>query len=261
MTKKHDIIWLDRVDSTNDEARRHISRLDNLSVLSAVEQTGGRGQRGNSWLSQPGLNLTFSIMLKFGQKPMHEFRAADQFAISQIASLSAIDLLSAYDIKAHIKWPNDIYADNRKICGMLIENSVRDGMLSSSIIGIGLNVNQTDFAPSLPNPISMALFNARKDGDSHELYSVDRLLEEFMDIFKGYYGRYLNISGGLARLRKLYLAQLWKMNEPATYIDTASGTKFNGIIRGLSGIGLLQVEDTDKGELKEFAFKEISFSI
>lgn len=251
MTKKHDIIWLDTVDSTNEEVRRHISELDNLSVVSAFRQTAGRGQRGNTWSSEDGCNLTFSILLK-----NLEIRAADQFVLSEIAALSVVDLLAIHDIDAVIKWPNDIYADKEKICGILIENSLRDSYISYSIIGIGLNVNQKTFDPSLPNPTSMALSSKGKKDERFELKS---LLEEFMRIFKEYCSRYLNITGGYARLRKLYLAQLWRLDEPAPYIDMNGGTRFNGIIRGLSDIGNLMVEDTEKGELREFAFKEIGY--
>ena len=159
MTKKHDIIWLESTDSTNEEAGRRISDLDNLSVLSAVRQTEGRGQRGNSWSSNDGENLTFSIVLKYGNGEgfIPEIRAADQFAISEAAALAVVDLLASYDIEAKIKWPNDIYVGNRKICGILIENAIRGSYIANSIIGIGLNVNQQTFDPSLPNPTSMLL--------------------------------------------------------------------------------------------------------
>ena len=249
MTKKHDIIWLDSVDSTNNEAKRQIDTLDNLSVLSALRQTSGRGQRGNTWSAAAGENLTFSIVMKYGQ-----VRAIDQFVISEITALSVVDFLALHGICARIKWPNDIYVDDRKICGILIEHSVRDAMLSSSIVGIGLNVNQRNFDVNLPNPTSMALCTA-------EEYSLTSLLEEFMDIFSSYCTRFINITGGFSRLRKLYLSQLWRMETDARYIDLTTSEEFTGRIKGLSNIGHLQIEDTKKGELKEFAFKEISYII
>ena len=256
MAKKHDIIWLESVESTNDEARKHISDLDNLSVLSAYRQTAGRGQRGNTWSSKAGQNLTFTIILKSGDTPMSEIRAIDQFAISEIAALSVTDLLASHGIEAKVKWPNDIYVGDRKICGILIENSVRDGMLSSSLVGIGLNVNQTRFPDSLPNPTSMLLINPDNEG-----IVLSPLLERFMDIFKSYCRRYLNITGGLNRLRMLYLGQIWHKDMTARYIDNSDGHVFTGIIRGISEIGHLLVEDTEKGELREFAFKEISYIV
>ena len=98
MENMTDIIWLDRVKSTNDEARRHISEIDNLSVLSALEQTDGRGQHGNKWSSQPGENLTFSIVIK-------DFRikSNEQSAISQVTALSLTDFLESHEISAKIK--------------------------------------------------------------------------------------------------------------------------------------------------------------
>jgi BirA family biotin operon repressor/biotin-[acetyl-CoA-carboxylase] ligase len=254
MAKKHDIIWLDTVDSTNEEVRRRISDLDNLSVVSAFSQSAGRGQRGNTWSAKAGENLTFSILARHAG-----IRALDQFVISEITALSVVDLLAIHGINARIKWPNDIYVGDRKICGILIENSLKESFVSTSIIGIGLNVNQTCFDPSLPNPTSMALSAPSEEpGPSYDLKYT---LEDFMEIFSGYCRRYLNITGGYARLRKLYLAQLWRKDEPAKYVDTSTGLGFTGIIRGLSDIGHLIVEDTEKGELKEFAFKEIGYII
>jgi hypothetical protein len=95
---------------------------------------------------------------------------------------------------------------------------------------------------------------------SHSL-SLEPLLEELVDIFKGYCYRYLNITGGLSRLRKLYLSQMWRKDIQADYMDISDAHIFKGIIRGLTDIGLLIVEDTEKGELKEFAFKEIGYII
>lgn len=198
MESKTDIIWLERVDSTNDEARRHISEIDNLSVVSALEQTKGRGQRGNRWSSQPGENLTFSLVVK-------DFRikANEQSAISQTTALSLVDLLSRHEIKARIKWPNDIYAGDEKICGILIENSLKGSEIDWSIIGIGLNVNQTTFPEDLPNPTSMKLCT----GNSNP-YNTREILEEFMGIFTGYYREYLNGNGALNRLEEQFVSNL-----------------------------------------------------
>lgn len=261
MTKKHDIIWLESIDSTNEEARRRLPELDNLSVLSAHQQTAGRGQRGNIWTSAPGENLTFSLVLKYGPGGITPIRATDQSAISEVTALSIVDLLSSHSIESKIKWPNDIYVGDRKICGILIEHSVRDAYLSYSIVGVGLNVNQTEFDPALPNPTSMMLSSSCHPEQSEGSIPLHPLLEEYMDIFKGYCSRYLNITGGLSRLRKLYLSQMWRKDVPARYIDCSDCREFEGIIRGLSDIGHLLVEDTEKGELKEFAFKEINYII
>ena len=155
MKNVNDIIWLDNVDSTNEEAKRRFHICDNLSVLSAISQTSGRGQKGNVWISETGQNLTFSIILKLSDERTRRIQAYDQFAVSEIAALAVSDYLNSLDIPAMVKWPNDIYVKDKKICGILIENMIRGEWLSGSIIGIGLNVNQDTFDPSLPNPTSM----------------------------------------------------------------------------------------------------------
>jgi biotin-[acetyl-CoA-carboxylase] ligase BirA-like protein len=269
-----------------------------------MSQTSGRGQRGNTWLSEPGANLLFSIVLKFEGEDRQRRSAVpvvlayDQFVISQIASLSVVDLLGAHDIQARIKWPNDIYVGNRKICGMLIENAVRGKWISSSIIGIGLNVNQRNFDVNLPNPTSMALCSLEKELSGTEnhytssgsssatssVYQLDQLLEEFMDIFTEYIDRFCHITGGYNRLNKLYHAQLWRLDQPADFIDLTAGdtdfssgttdlpvgsisnesplspggTPFRGTIRGTSPVGHLLIELPD-GTTREFAFKEIAY--
>jgi BirA family biotin operon repressor/biotin-[acetyl-CoA-carboxylase] ligase len=263
MKRDYDIIWLDSVDSTNDEVRRHIDELDNLSVVSVLSQSCGRGQRGNSWISEPGKNLLFSVLLKysdvFGDTSMSpQVLAYDQFVISQLTSLAVVDLLASHDIEARIKWPNDIYAGGRKICGMLIENTVRGKSLGTSIIGIGLNINQRNFDVNLPNPTSMVL---AKEGFSEvetEDFDTHVLLEEFMDILTEYIDRFCHITGGYNRLSKLYLSQLWRLNEPTEFLDTARNIRFRGIIRGTSPVGHLLVELPD-GTTREFTFKEIAY--
>ena len=277
MSKKHDIIWLESVDSTNEEAKRHISDIDNLSVLSALEQTAGRGQRGNTWTSTPGENLMFSIVLKD-----LKISARDQFVLNEIASLSVVDFLSMHGISARIKWPNDIYVGSKKICGILIENSLQGSAISSSIIGIGLNINQRNFNVNLPNPTSMVLCRA-EDGT----LDINRCLEEFMDIFTTLHDRFLTSACDLSPLRQSYLDTLWRSGEASRFIDYTilpgghlegpmnictekapdtgipssdqTGNEFPGIIRGLSPTGNLLVEDLSTGLTREFGFKEIGY--
>ncbi len=277
MSKKHDIIWLESVDSTNEEAKRHISDIDNLSVLSALEQTAGRGQRGNTWTSTPGENLMFSIVLKDPK-----ISARDQFVLNEIASLAVVDFLSMHGISARIKWPNDIYVGVKKICGILIENSLHGSAISSSIIGIGLNINQRNFNVNLPNPTSMVLCRA-EDGP----LDIHRCLEEFMDIFNSLHDRFLTSACDLSPLRQSYLSSLWRSGKPSRFIDYTilpgghldgpmnictekapdtgisssdqTGNEFPGIIHGLSPTGNLLVEDLSTGLTREFGFKEIGY--
>jgi len=284
MTKKYDIIWSEELDSTNEEARRRISELDNLSVLSVERQTAGRGQRGNRWISAAGENLTFSIILKFltgdaasaesagDSAVLPQLKAKDQFVLSEISSLALVRLLENHGIRASVKWPNDIYIGSCKVCGMLIENSILGSSVSSSIIGIGLNVNQRNFDVSLPNPTSMLLEDMKKEFD------LPALLDEFMNIFVNFIDRFMDDrQDSFDELRDEYLSHLWRLNETARFIDYTvlpsghsdkpvvtgitdiAGKEFTGIIRGLSPIGHLLVEDLDAIALREFSFKEIGY--
>lgn len=175
---RYDICWLDSVESTNDQVKLTLDSLKNLSVLAAHNQTSGRGQRGHTWLTEPGLNLTFSVVLKYDEALL-QVEAINQVAISQLTASTMVDLLSEYGINAKIKLPNDIYVGTDKICGILIENTIRGKYLLYSIIGIGLNVNQTVFDPSLPNPTSMRLCLPSLDQD----LDLEAILEKFMEIF------------------------------------------------------------------------------
>mgnify|MGYP003291336330 CR=1 FL=1 len=226
--------------------------IDNIIVTDF--QTSGKGQGKNIWQSEDGKNLLFSIALD-----MSFLKAENQFLLTQMVSVVMIEVLKKYlpEDSLFIKWPNDIYFKNEKIAGILIKNEIKGMMMGTSIIGIGLNVNQTVFDPSLPNPTSMALTGKTQT----QSLSLEPLLEEFVDIFKGYCSRYLNITGGLSRLRRLYLSQMWRKYIQAEYMDMSDAHIFKGIIRGLTDMGLLIVEDTEKGELKEFAFKEIGYII
>lgn len=164
------IIWHKEIDSTNNEARRQLSAIDNLSVIAAEFQTAGRGQGDHIWSSMRGENLTFSVVLKFERGFMP---ARDALLITQVTTLALRRFLASKGIDSRIKWPNDIYvADMKKICGILIENVLTFESVTYSIIGIGLDVNQTQFSPDLPNPVSMKMLTGIT-------YDTHALLEEF----------------------------------------------------------------------------------
>ena len=249
MKNKCDIIWIDSVDSTNNEAKRRILSCDNMTVLSAESQTCGRGQRGNTWSSKPGENLTFSIVLK----DIAHISASDQFILSEITALSVSDFLSDHGINAMIKWPNDIYVADKKICGILIENSLRGSELSSSIIGIGLNINQRNFDVKLINPTSMSI-----ESSIYTIFDTRVCLEKFMQIFQDNLNGFSGSKEDFQNLRERYLSRLWRRNERHSYIDLREKKEFKGTIIGLNRSGLLVIEN-EKGESKEFAFKEISY--
>ena len=131
--------------STNDDARD--GRYRHGDVVWAERQTAGRGQRGHTWTSPEGENLTFSVVLEPTFLPVGE-----QFLLSEAVALALCDTFEAFGIAARIKWTNDIYVGNHKLSGMLFEHSFSGPTLSRSVVGIGINVNQTAFDPALPNP-------------------------------------------------------------------------------------------------------------
>lgn len=210
MKNNPDIIWLDKAESSNDEARKAIDALDNLSVVAVRCQTAGRGQGTNSWVSAPGENLTFSVVLKD-----LDISASEVIAISQITALSVVDFLKTHGITAKIKLPNDIYVGGRKICGILIENSICSGKLGWSIIGIGININQTVFPSHLPNPTSLLLEkamgpNQRASEAKRPELDLSQLLAQFHEIYSEYYCRYISSRSevNLKALEQLFNSKL-----------------------------------------------------
>ena len=149
------IIWLDSATSTNSELRMRLGELDNLSVIAAVEQTAGRGQGSHTWYSSPRTNLTFSILYRFPEEGQGLLKVADMLLVTQITTLGIRDYLLSKGITAGIKWPNDIWVGDRKICGILIENILDGDRIEASIVGIGLDVNEETWPEELPNPVSM----------------------------------------------------------------------------------------------------------
>ncbi len=196
--KKYNIMWFDEVDSTNSEAVRRLEGLDNMSVLAARCQSAGRGKDTHKWITSPGENLTFTIVLKYasaepsdrpaqvgskaeksnpsGIPPYPPFPAANQMLLSAAAAASVVNFLATEGVSAWVKWPNDVYVEKKKICGILIEHRIKGKELKSSIIGIGINVNQTVFDPLVPNPTSVALLTGRK-------LEIGEAMERFCRIF------------------------------------------------------------------------------
>ena len=156
------ISWLESTDSTNAELRRRLDQSGDLSIIATEMQSAGRGQGDHTWHSAPGQNLTFSILLR------HRcLKASDGLAVTSIMALGIRDYLHTKGIEPWIKWPNDIWVGEKKICGILIENSIHAGMIDFSIVGVGLDINQTDWPPELPNPVSLKDLTG-KDYDTHE---------------------------------------------------------------------------------------------
>lgn len=257
MTEKLDIRWLKVTDSTNNRALEGIPTEKDRTTWAAEFQTAGRGQRGNTWKSAEAQNLMFSILLK-----PDFILAKDQFIISAIVTLGLEKYLKDNGITAKIKWPNDIYVCDRKICGILIEHGISGENLSTSVCGIGLNINQREFPKDLPNPTSLAL-ELERLGNKPENFNLRDELEILLgDIFLFYDKARDEFSqtGKYESLYEEYLSHLYRKNEWHRYTETADNREVEARIVGINDTACIILEYRD-GTQKAFAFKEISYII
>lgn len=235
---------LTKTNSTNSYTKAFIK--NNLvaegTVIIADEQTQGRGQYGNDWLSAKGENLTFSIVLF----PKY-LKATEQFLLSQAISLGTVHYLKTKtNLPISIKWPNDILIDTKKVCGILIENSLHSTHISESIVGIGLNVNQTEFSSEVKKATSLKITTA----ENYLLPKELELLLNYLDKF------YLQLMQGRHHLlRKQYLQNLFRLNEKHFFM--LNEEKIEGTIKDVSLSGQLEILIDHK--LQRFNNKEIEF--
>lgn len=234
-------ITLDSVDSTNNFAANLLKTTNVLdgTVIMSDFQTKGRGQQGNSWHSLPKMNLMCSIILK------PTFIAPDkQFYLSKIVSLGIIGLLNEIGIDATIKWPNDVMVRDAKIAGVLIENALKKTMITSSIFGIGLNVNQTEFE-------HLKATSIRKEGVNMTTEQVLSVLCKHIEAW------YLTLKrGNLHLIDEAYFANLYLLNKDHVF-TLPSGEKLVGKITDVKKNGLLEIKKDGLSHL--YDFKEISF--
>lgn len=237
-------IEIDSTGSTNTWTAQHAAELPSMTMVSAVSQTQGRGQRGNVWESEPGKNLTFSVLVRPEGVP-----AREQFAISEATALAVADLLEAHGMEAKVKWPNDIYIGHRKVCGILIEHAVMGTGLMHSILGVGLNVNQTYWYGDAPNPVSMAMAASTEFDLASLRTEAARLLETRL--------QQASTPQGRAELHSGFMHRLYRGDSGFhPWRRTADGQIFEARIVGVGSQGLLQLEDTC-GARHEYTFKEI----
>jgi BirA family biotin operon repressor/biotin-[acetyl-CoA-carboxylase] ligase len=237
------IIKLNAIDSTNTYLKQLSSneRIEDYTCAMAKYQTHGRGQMGTTWDSEISKNLMCSIF-----KRSLGISVKNQFYISIVTSLALVKTLQSFNVsKLSIKWPNDILSDNKKICGILIENVIKNKGLEASIIGIGLNVNQTKFE-GLPNASSLKFITGI-------VFNLDELLHLIVKNLK-YYFVFLK-EGKLDVLKDEYENYLFRKNKPSTF-KNKKGETFAGFIKGINGIGNLQILLEDD-ILKAFDLKEI----
>lgn len=243
-------LFVETVDSTNSYLRRKLDegcKAEGMLVVSTDNQTAGRGQRGNTWESEAGKNLMFSILTHPSFLP-----ATRQFILSQTMALAILRLLKTisppHRHRFTVKWPNDIYYDDDKLCGTLIECDLQGKNIESCIIGTGLNVNQTQFLSDAPNPVSLRQIFG-KGFDRNTL--LTGIIKEFTDIYNQLK------DGEMTAIREEYTTNLYRREGFHPYAD-AHGT-FNARIAGIEESGHLLLID-DEGTMRRYEFKEIRFT-
>lgn len=242
---------MEETDSTNNRALEGANSYPDKTTWVADFQSAGRGQRGNKWTSTKAENLTFTILFR-----PKEVLAQDQFLISEVSALGVVRFLARHNVSAKIKWPNDIYVGDKKICGILIEHAVTGPYISSSISGIGVNLNQTEFPEGIPNPISLSLLTGAQYDRETEM---DNLLEDIFYYYDKALAEYAS-NGKYSAVEDEYLSILYRKGEFHRYIECESGKEIEAKIVGIDKCACLVLEDR-KGARKSYPFKEISYII
>ena len=232
---EYKIIHIEETDSTNRWLKAH---GEGTMVVVADYQTAGKGCGTNSWESERGKNLTFSMLIHPTDIP-----ASQQFRITEVVSVALCEVLEQYIGDVSIKWPNDIYMGDKKICGVLIENRLQGNVIVDSIIGIGLNVNQTEFVSDAPNPVSLRQLLGRE---------IDReaLLHDFLET--------LETVSSSETTYSAYRNKLFRMGKQAVFSDETG--RFEGTIQEVEPDGRLLIKDLS-GQARRYAFKEVQFVI
>ncbi len=236
------LVYLPTCHSTNEYANGLLAEGNPIegTLVITPKQTAGKGQRGNSWEAEEGKNLTFSLIFK----PSF-LKVSQQFYLNIISSLAVRDTVAHFlqtDLK--VKWPNDIYLGNKKIAGILIQNTIKKDSIGATIIGIGLNVNQEVFSDK--KAISMKGFKGTE-------YSTEEVLNTLLEYIEAYYLKLRELR--FTALNQAYLNHLFRFKEEH-FFKTAQET-FSGTLIGVGDDGRLIIH-TEKG-LKLFNFKEVEF--
>lgn len=236
---------LAETDSTMLCLRRadYAEREEEFVLLTTDYQTAGRGQRGTHWEAERGANLLFGILCH----PTF-LRADEQFFLSEVQALAVADALAEHVDGVSIKWPNDVYVGDRKICGMLLEHDLSGQSIATTITGVGINVNQRQFVGDAPNPISLRQLLGHNT-------SRDELMTTIATNFEHYY-RELQI-GHADALHHRYLSHLYRRTGLHRFA-TPDGREFLAAIADVKSTGQIVLQTAD-GVQREFAFKEISY--
>lgn len=241
---------LESVASTNTWAKENAAQLLHGDVVVTHNQTSGRGQRGCQWEAEPGKNLTFSLYLQPTEvAPDHQFMISEIVALA-VAGTVERALAEAVDSdRVAVKWPNDIYVDDRKIAGILIEHTLQGNTISQTIAGVGLNVNQTEFVSDAPNPVSLAQL-AR-----HEYPLAGLLMEICNEVTTRL------AAPDPAAIHAEFKHKLWRndgMPHPFTLPD---GTPFEATIENIEPDGRLLLRRVGAEQSEAYFFKEVAFTL
>lgn len=240
------VIRYSEINSTNIFAAELVAKtnpVDGTCIVSDF-QSAGKGQIGRYWHSEAKKNLLISFILY-----PKNLAATDQFYLNIISGLAVMDVVATYCKEVSIKWPNDIYVQNKKIAGILVQNALRGKDVKSTIVGIGLNINQNFFPEDLPNPTSLGLVSGK-------IFQIENIRLHLASRLEYYYNK-LNAKH-LSSIRQQYLNHLYRINMVSDFL-LPDGHKINGSITGIDHDGRLMV-NVD-GEIKPFAFREIGFVI
>jgi len=242
------IIKIASTESTNSYAEKLLSqrKIDTPVCIVAIDQTSGKGLEQNNWESEPGKNLTISIVC------FPEFLpATKQFTLNKTVALAVFDTLKLLlpNERIHIKWPNDIYINNKKAAGILIQTSVQGQRMNWAIIGIGININQKTFPKNIPNPASVIQYkNTESD--------LDKVLDNFIKAFNKCFSQLE--AGKIDWIDKQYLENLYLINSRSKYIF--NGKKNWATIVGVNQYGWLKLSVSD-GKIIECDMKQVQFII
>ena len=243
-------IELQETDSTSCYLQRLLleqaDKVDEFTTITAQFQHAGKGQRGNSWEAKVGKNLLFSFVLY----PTF-LQAEQQFILSQLVSLSIATTLERYVDSVTVKWPNDIYWQEKKICGILIEHELCGSTLQRTICGIGLNINQEKFESNAPNPISLRQICGRS-------FNIDTLLQQIMQsIYDGYMElKSMGYKKFSHNISKQYATMLFRNQGYHRYKDTNG--EFLAKVNRVDEDGRFFLED-EAGVVRSYLFKEVQY--
>ena len=241
-------IKVSQTASTNTYLSRLAATLPGGTVIYTPSQTAGRGQKGNSWESEDGKNLTFSLLLK--HPPL---KARDQFYLSEASALAVVEALTALAGDGFtVKWPNDVYWQDKKICGMLLENSLDGSDIATCIVGIGLNVNQECFVSDAPNPVSLLNITGQEHDLESLLKRVCSRIEQLVNT--------LDDAPSREQLHRQYMAALYRNDGRQHLWEDAAGHRFMASVAGIAPDGTLTLHHED-GTRHDYLFKEVKHII